>query len=156
MLHNHLLRHDGWDTVGDELSDWTKASLEDDDSRISHGAHGGGGAHALQLLPHQVVDDDAVGNETTIEVEESHAHLRDALVEHYMEEWADQNIMWMKPGLRSLRFLDSRPLEAGGAPPHQSGHHCRWSDGESSIGDVEDDEENFNEVEESGDDDSDF
>lgn len=123
MLHNQILRHKKYHSVGDLPEHWKSASTEMDDSRIQseldkhcYGRHLGG-------LYSKLVDDEAVGNETQTEVEGGHATLFEALVQHYALQWEDKAIMWPKGMIATCGNADHRPLEGPGGSSLYDGEY---------------------------------
>lgn len=96
-LHNRLQRHYGLDSIGGEPGDWKSASTNLDDLRIenennririgsTHFVRNGGLDH--------LVDDEAVGNDTTPEYDASWSSFRLALVNHFKEAWQKEELLW--------------------------------------------------------------
>ena len=103
-LHNMLLRHHRLDTIGDYDSDWATSNLSRDSARIK-----------MQAQPESipfVVDDRAVGNDTTVEYETGHAGTMAKLRQHYMIAWEKKEVLWPKTAMECRGHRrDDRPLE---------------------------------------------
>ena len=87
-LHNRLQRHYGLDRVGCQSTDWKAANTDLDEKLIAEQ----GGFGGVPFL----VNDAAVGNETTPEFEASWSSLRGALVTHFRVAFEKKEILWRK------------------------------------------------------------
>ena len=86
-LHNRMQRFYGLDTLGEHVEDWQMANIDMDTVRLQG---------TPQSCPH-VVDNEALGNVTTPDVEFGWFGIRKALVTHFQKAWEKNEILWLKP-----------------------------------------------------------
>ena len=92
MLHNMLLHHDGYDTVGQSDSDYSSFDSSFDMSRVM--AEEGASAH--QGLTTLGQPDRTAKNDDKRDREESHFELRAAVMDHFDFVHAHGGIKWVK------------------------------------------------------------